>query len=38
MLGWTALKFKISVEWWYFFGADLVALIIAWLTVGTLAI
>jgi ABC-type antimicrobial peptide transport system permease subunit len=30
--------FKIELEWWYFIGAGLIALIIAWLTVGTQAI
>jgi putative ABC transport system permease protein len=30
--------FKIELEWWYFIGAGLIALTIAWLTVGTQAI
>lgn len=30
--------FKISVEWWYFVSAGLVALVIAWLTVGVQAV
>jgi len=30
--------FRIPLEWWYFFGAGAVALIIAWLTVGMQAL
>lgn len=30
--------YKISLAWWYFIGAGLLALIIAWLTVGTQAV
>lgn len=30
--------FKITLQWWYFIGAGMLALIIAWLTVGTQAI
>ena len=30
--------FKIALEWWYFIGAGVIALITAWLTVGTQAI
>jgi len=30
--------YKIALEWWYFFGAGLVALTIAWLTVVTQAV
>jgi putative ABC transport system permease protein len=30
--------FKISLEWWYFFGAGFLVLVVAWLTVGTQAI
>jgi ABC-type antimicrobial peptide transport system permease subunit len=29
--------FRISLEWWYFIGAGIIALLIAWLTVGTQA-
>jgi ABC-type antimicrobial peptide transport system permease subunit len=30
--------FKIELKWWYFVGAGLTALVIAWLTVGSQAI
>jgi putative ABC transport system permease protein len=30
--------YKIPLEWWYFMGAGLTALLIAWLTVGTQAV
>ncbi|CAN5167122.1 hypothetical protein BH23BAC1_BH23BAC1_22740 [soil metagenome] len=30
--------YKIDLEWWYFISAGLIALIVAWLTVGTQAI
>jgi putative ABC transport system permease protein len=30
--------FKIALQWWYFIGAGMMALVIAWLTVGTQAI
>ncbi|HEY5826270.1 MAG TPA: FtsX-like permease family protein, partial [Cyclobacteriaceae bacterium] len=33
-----SFAFKIPLEWWYFFGAGMLALVIAWLTVGTQAI
>ncbi len=33
-----SFAFKITLQWWYFIGAGLLALIIAWLTVGTQAI
>lgn len=36
---WLAnFAFRIDLEWWYFIGAGLMALIIAWLTVGSQAI
>jgi ABC-type antimicrobial peptide transport system permease subunit len=31
-------EYRIALEWWYFIGAGLSALLIAWLTVGTQAI
>ena len=31
-------EYRIDLEWWYFVGAGLAALIIAWLTVGTQAV
>ena len=34
----NAFAFKTQLEWWYFVGAGLLALIIAWLTVGGIAI
>ncbi|MEX2233803.1 MAG: ABC transporter permease [Cyclobacteriaceae bacterium] len=33
-----SFAFKISLEWWYFVGSGLLALFIAWLTVGAQAI
>ena len=33
-----SFAFKITLQWWYFIGAGLLALVIAWLTVGTQAI
>ena len=30
--------FRITMEWWYFMGAGMIALLIAWLTVGTQAV
>jgi putative ABC transport system permease protein len=33
-----SFAFKIELKWWYFIGAGLTALFIAWLTVGTQAI
>lgn len=30
-------EFKIDLEWWYFMGAGVTAMVIAWLTVGTQA-
>jgi len=33
-----SFAFKIELEWWYFIGAGLLALCIAWLTVGSQAI
>jgi putative ABC transport system permease protein len=33
-----SFAFKIELEWWYFIGAGLIALIIAWLTVASQAI
>ena len=36
---WLAnFAFKITLEWWFFIGAGMLALVIAWLTVGTQAI
>jgi putative ABC transport system permease protein len=36
---WLAnFAFRIQLEWWYFFGAGLMALLIAWLTVGSQAL
>ena len=29
-----SFAFRIALEWWYFIGAGLVALLIAWFTVG----
>jgi len=31
-------EYRIALEWWYFIGAGLAALVIAWLTVSTQAI
>lgn len=31
-------EYRISLQWWYFVGAGLAALVIAWLTVGTQAL
>lgn len=33
-----SFAFKVTLEWWYFIGAGLTALLIAWLTVGSQAI
>jgi putative ABC transport system permease protein len=33
-----SFAFKIPLQWWYFIGSGIVALLIAWLTVGTQAI
>jgi ABC-type antimicrobial peptide transport system permease subunit len=33
-----SFAFKIELKWWYFIGAGLTSLLIAWLTVGTQAI
>jgi len=30
--------FKISLEWWYFLSAGIIALLVAWITVGTQAL
>jgi putative ABC transport system permease protein len=34
----NAFAFRIALEWWYFAGAGVAALLIAWLTVGTQAL
>lgn len=34
----SSFAYKIELEWWYFIGAGILALFIAWLTVGTQAI
>jgi ABC-type antimicrobial peptide transport system permease subunit len=33
----TGFEYRIALEWWYFAGAGLAALVIAWLTVGSQA-
>ena len=30
--------YRVTIQWWYYGGAGLIALLIAWLTVGTIAI
>jgi putative ABC transport system permease protein len=34
----SSFAYKITLEWWFFSGAGLAALVIAWLTVGTQAV
>jgi putative ABC transport system permease protein len=34
----SSFAFRIPLEWWYFFGAGFIALLIAWITVGTQAV
>ena len=33
-----SFEYRISLEWWYFVGAGLIALVIAWLTVSSQAV
>jgi putative ABC transport system permease protein len=34
----SSFAFRITLQWWYFAGAGVVAMVIAWLTVGTQAV
>jgi putative ABC transport system permease protein len=34
----SSFAFKIELEWWFFIGAGLTALLIAWFTVGILTV
>jgi putative ABC transport system permease protein len=34
----SSFAFKVQLEWWYFIGPGLIALLVAWLTVGTQAL
>jgi ABC-type antimicrobial peptide transport system permease subunit len=31
----NSFAYRVELQWWYFFGAGFIALMIAWLTVGT---